>query len=248
MLFADQDEASFALILKRELGTSLILLSLPVRVEIRIAPWKPTCRPARPIMPRAWRRTFVGSSGRYSNVSKESRMKASPSTVPVITHRLAPDGAIPNHPRWPLLVYPGAVAITGPDPAAMFEALFERNRWPAAWRDGVFPFHHFHSNAHEALGVYSGEVTVQFGGDRGVAITARPGDVIVLPAGTGHKKISSHGPLGIVGAYPAGQHPDTCTPLLADAKRRGDAVARVPLPDADPVYGVNGPLFAHWLE
>ena len=174
-------------------------------------------------------------------------MNTAPSdTDRVITHRLAPAGAIPNHPQWPLLVYPAAVAIVGTDPAAAFEALFDRNRWPAAWRNGVFPFHHFHTNAHEVLGVYSGEVTVQFGGDEGVVVTARPGDVIVLPAGTGHKKLASHGALGIVGAYPAGQHPDMHTPLLSNARRSAEAVMRVPLPECDPVYGATGPLFTHW--
>jgi len=167
-------------------------------------------------------------------------------TLRVIAHRLAAGGSVPNHPQWPLLVYPGAVEIAGADPAAAFEGLFDGNRWPAAWRDGVHPFHHFHSNAHEALGVYSGEVTVQFGGDGGIVITARPGDVIVLPAGTGHKKLSSRGALGIVGAYPAGQHPDTCTPLLSNARRSAEAVASVPLPESDPVYGADGPLFTHW--
>ena len=140
---------------------------------------------------------------------------ASPDAARVIAHCLAPSGAIPNHPRWPLLLYPGAVPIGPVDPAAAFEALFTRNAWPAAWRNGVYPFHHFHCDAHEVLGVYSGEATVQFGGDDGVAITVRPGDVIVLPAGTGHKKLSSGGALGIVGAYPAGQAPHMCTPLRA---------------------------------
>ena len=145
-----------------------------------------------------------------------------------------------NHPRWPLLVYPAVVAISGPDPAAQFEELFTRNGWPAAWRNGVFPFHHYHSNAHEVLGIYSGEVTVQFGGDAGVKVVARPGDVIVLPAGTRHKKLSSKGELGVVGAYPGGSHPDTCiAPLGADA-------VEVALPSADPVFGKNGPLFEHW--
>jgi len=174
-------------------------------------------------------------------------MSTAPKETPrVIAHPLAPGGGIPNHPRWPLLVYPGAVAIAGADPAAAFEALFDRNRWPAAWRNGVFPFHHFHTHSHEALGVYSGEVTVQFGGDDGIAVTARPGDVIVLPAGTGHKKLSSRGALGIVGAYPTGQHADMRTPLTSNAQRSAEAVARVPLPECDPVYGAGGPLFSHW--
>jgi uncharacterized protein YjlB len=172
---------------------------------------------------------------------------AADDTGRVIAHRLAPAGAIPNHPRWPLLVYPGAVAIEVDDPAVAFEALFDRNRWPPAWRNGVFPFHHFHSNAHEALGVYSGEVTVQFGGEGGAVLTARPGDVIVLPAGTGHKKVSSRGSLGIVGAYPSGQHPDMRTPLLSNARRSAEAVTHVPLPECDPVYGASGPLFTHWM-
>ena len=170
---------------------------------------------------------------------------ASNDTGRVVAHHLAPAGAIPNHPRWPLLIYPAAVAIEGADPAAAFEALFDRNRWPAAWRNGVFPFHHFHSNAHEVLGVYSGEVTVQFGGESGLVVTARPGDVIVLPAGTGHKKLSSRGTLGIVGAYPAVQHPDMRTPLSSSTRRSAEAVTRVLLPECDPVHGAGGPLFAH---
>ena len=162
----------------------------------------------------------------------------------VLAHLLAANGAIPNHPRWPLLVYPEALSkdIT----AEAFEDLFTRNRWPAAWRNGVHPFHHYHSNGHEALGVYSGEVTVQFGGDAGVTVTAKPGDVIVLPAGTGHKKLSSKGALGVVGAYPEGSHPDTCVPPLARVKNSVEKIILVPLPAADPVYGAGGPLFTYW--
>jgi uncharacterized protein YjlB len=165
-----------------------------------------------------------------------------------MAHRLAASGAIPNHPRWPLLVYPQAGAIEGEDSAAAFEALFDANRWPAAWRNGVYAFPHFHSNAHEALGVYSGEVTVRFGGDDGIVLTARPGDVIVLPAGTGHEKLSSRGTLGIVGAYPAGAQPDMCRPQPRSLEQATQAVARVPLPECDPVYGPGGPLLIHWTR
>ncbi len=164
----------------------------------------------------------------------------------VVAYHLAASRAIPNHPRWPLLVYSGVFAAATADLAAAFEELFNRNQWPAAWRNGIYPFHHYHCDAHEALAVYSGEVTAQFGGDDGIVITARCGDVIVLPAGTGHKKLSSRGALGIVGAYPAGQHPDMCTPLLSSQKHRATAVARVALPQRDPLYGAGGPLHDYW--
>ena len=162
----------------------------------------------------------------------------------VVTHLLAANGPIPNHPRWPLLVYPAAVAIAGPDPAAAFEELFARNGWPAAWRNGVHPFHHYHSNGHEALGIYSGEVTVQFGGEGGVTLTAKPGDVIVLPAGTGHKKLSSRGSLGVVGAYPEGMFPETSR--KAFTAKIQSVIAVVPVPACDPVHGAAGPLFDYW--
>jgi uncharacterized protein YjlB len=58
------------------------------------------------------------------------------------------DGVIPNS-RLPLLVYRGAV----PGDAVGIETVFAGNRWPPAWRNGVYPFHHFHSTAHEVLGV-----------------------------------------------------------------------------------------------
>jgi len=164
----------------------------------------------------------------------------------VVPHLLPAADSVPNHPRWPLLVYPAAVAIEGSDPAAAFERLFARNRWPAAWRNGVHPFHHYHSDGHEVLGIYSGEVTVLFGGEGGVTLTAGPGDVIVLPAGTGHKKLASKGSLGVVGAYPDGRHPDTCIAKVCDAARTAATIARVPLPAADPVFGEGGPLFDYW--
>jgi uncharacterized protein YjlB len=165
----------------------------------------------------------------------------------IIAHLLEPSDDAPNNARLPLLVYPGAVELTGDDPAAVFEDLFARNGWRGSWRDGVHGFTHWHCHAHEVLGIYSGEVTVQFGGQSGVTLRATPGDVLILPAGTAHRKISQRGRLGVVGAYPTGQSPDLRTaggPRAADAA----AVARVPLPACDPVYGRDGPLVMRWLK
>ncbi len=64
--------------------------------------------------------------------------------------------------------------------------------------------------------------------------------------GTGHKKLSSRGALGVVGAYPEGSNPDTCMPPFARSRSNAGKVAQVALPAADPVYGPVGPLFEHW--
>lgn len=154
----------------------------------------------------------------------------------------ADDGAIPNS-RLPLLVYRQAV----PADAAAIERIFTANRWPAAWRAPVFPYHHFHSDAHEVLGVASGEASVQFGGPAGEVLTVRAGDVVVVPAGVGHCRQSQSDGLVIVGAYPD----NTATRDL----RRGEPsehtevvrnVGSVPLPSLDPVAGASGPLLRLW--
>ncbi|HET6307266.1 MAG TPA: cupin domain-containing protein, partial [Rhodopila sp.] len=114
------------------------------------------------------------------------------------------DGMIPNS-RLPLLVYRAAV----PGDAAGIEAVFAGNRWPPAWRNGVYPFHHFHSTAHEVLGVARGEVSVLFGGPSGQVLTVRAGDVVVVPAGVAHCNQGQSEDLLIVGAYPDnGPDPD----------------------------------------
>jgi len=152
------------------------------------------------------------------------------------------DGAIPNS-RLPLLVYRDAV----PADAAAIEHLFAANRWPPAWRDGVHPFHHFHSTAHEALGVARGEASVLFGGPGGKVLTVRAGDVVVVPAGVAHCNQGQSSDLLIVGAYPDnGRMPDLRRGKPAEHDAAGRAVAAVPLPAADPVKGVDGGLARLW--
>jgi uncharacterized protein YjlB len=164
----------------------------------------------------------------------------------VVSHLLAADGEIPNNGRLPLLFYPGAVRLGRRDPAAVFERLFAANDWVGCWRNGIFPFHHYHSTAHEVLGIYSGSVVARLGGEAGVTLTLNPGDVVIVPAGVGHKKVSSSGTLGVVGAYPSGQQPDVCRPGGGSCQRRSEQVARVFVPPGDPVHGPGGPMCAYW--
>jgi uncharacterized protein YjlB len=163
-------------------------------------------------------------------------------------HLFADDGSIPNNPALPFLVYPGALKLPGDDPAATCEAVFAANDWGGCWRDGIYPFAHYHSTAHEVLGICRGEARVRFGGHTGIELTVRTGDVVVIPAGVGHQNLGAGPDLLVVGAYPRGQRFDLCRGRPEERPQALANIARVPLPVADPVYGVDGPLVEHWLR
>jgi hypothetical protein len=94
------------------------------------------------------------------------------------TFRFKDDGIIPNHPKWPLVIYRGAVRLTKKyDPAAVFEELFESNGWGDSWRNGIYDYVHYHSAIHEVLGIARGEGKVQFGGHLGRTLRLKAGDV-----------------------------------------------------------------------
>ncbi len=162
-------------------------------------------------------------------------------------HRFADDGETPNNPRFPLLHYRGAVSLPGAfDPAAVLEDLFAMNGWRNSWRDSIYDFLHFHTQTHEVLGIARGSAQVRFGGSKGRTIKVKAGDVIVLPAGTGHRRISKSRDLLVVGAYPANGRYDEPKPSEVDAEEARAKIAKVMVPSRDPVYGAAGPLQHVW--
>ncbi|WP_455383315.1 cupin domain-containing protein [Salinispira pacifica] len=160
--------------------------------------------------------------------------------------RLTDDGTVPNNERCPLLYYASAFPGEGAEVATAIEKRFAANGWPPAWRDGVYPYHHYHSTSHEVLGCYSGSATVQLGGESGITRDLHAGDVLLIPAGVAHKRLRASGNFAVVGAYPQGQSWDMnyCRP---EERERAIANIRVvPLPELDPVQGADGALVRLW--
>jgi uncharacterized protein YjlB len=168
---------------------------------------------------------------------------------------LSPRAWVPNNRHLPVILYRGvanaetASARGAPDVdrlAETFEAMFARNGWPPKWRDSIFDYHHFHASAHEVLGIAGGSAEVIVGGPGGRVMHLEAGDVLLLPAGTGHCLESSSGPLLVIGAYPPDQQWDIRRDALSDAER--DAMEALPFPHSDPVLGTRGPLMDNWLK
>ena len=164
----------------------------------------------------------------------------------VETFMLHDDGRVPNNSELALVLYRDAIA---PDAATSdVIRLFARNGWRGAWVNGIYSYHHYHARAHEVLANVGSEVEVQFGGERGPVVCFRPGDVVVIPAGGGHCRLSGGGGLVIVGAYPEGQEDWDLKRAdnPADYQRAKGEIARVELPSRDPVTGEWAPLCELW--
>jgi uncharacterized protein YjlB len=144
----------------------------------------------------------------------------------------ADDGRFPNSPL-PLLVYRAALPLNADD----IEARFANNGWSNAWRNGIYAYHHFHSTAHEVLGIAADWAEVQFGGPNGRAVKVQAGDVVVIPADVAHRNMNQSADLLVVGAYPGGMDCDMCR----DGADHAKTIAAVPVPDCNPVTGRKFP-------
>lgn len=157
---------------------------------------------------------------------------------------LADDGLIPNS-RLPLLVYGQAVPQDNTG-ASTFENLFAGNGWGRCWRNGIYSFRHYHSTAHEVLGVAAGSARVEFGGPGGQALDVTAGDAVLIPAGVSHCNLGASADLLVVGAYPDDSATeDLCRDTQADRTQALVQLLRVRKPPRDPVVG-DGGLLTIW--
>lgn len=162
----------------------------------------------------------------------------------VLTFQCKDDGEIPNNEKLPVVVYQGVFAEAPDD----IEAVFNRHGWTNSWINGIFDYHHYHTNTHEVLGVKAGTAIVLIGGERGERLELKTGDIIVLPAGTGHKRIGQSPDFSVVGAYPDGKGPNLKKRDAASRTQSLKEIEHVPLAETDPVFGEKGPLLDYWKK
>ena len=154
------------------------------------------------------------------------------------TLQLDRNGWVPNNPQFPVLIYHNVTDLEEEYAPEALESMFRRNGWPPQWRNGVYPFHHYHSTAHEVLGVANGKARLMLGGLDGQEVSVTAGDVLVLPVGTGHCRLEASADFLVVGAYPPNQIADLCreAPNAATITRMNDLLS----PPSDPVTGLEG--------
>ena len=156
------------------------------------------------------------------------------------------DGIFPNNNRLPLILVQQAFDPKVKNLVKTIEKTFHGNAWGKSWRNGIYNFHHYHSTAHEVLGLYTGKVKAQFGGPGGQVVFAEAGDVIIIPAGVAHKNLEQSPDFRCVGAYPEGQSPDMQYGKAGERPQADQNIRSVPFPKRDPVFEKEGPLLEIW--
>jgi uncharacterized protein YjlB len=187
------------------------------------------------------RKHFLSLTTAFLGIGKH--VLGNDSTTPEMLY-FKDDGIVPNS-KYPLLLYRNAFSERSERGAEWLEQKFLSNNWSNAWRNGIFTFQHYHSIAHEVLGIYSGEVLVLLGGEQGNKVKVKAGDIIVIPAGVGHKNLEADN-LGVVGAYPNGMAVDILRCKPGDRPKADQNIAAVPFPDNDPFLGLSAGLHKAW--
>ncbi|RKK13783.1 hypothetical protein BFJ66_g16887 [Fusarium oxysporum f. sp. cepae] len=149
--------------------------------------------------------------------------------------------------RLPILVYRDVL----PQPRTEETAtrFLTTHRWEKRGTWGHIAIRHFHPNSHECYGIFQGSSTLLLGKiqkGKGIEVSVKAGDVVVLPAGTAHSSLESSSDYRYIGVYPKG-----CPKWRNEMGKKSsavflDTIDEVDTPEDDPVYGPDGPLPMLW--
>lgn len=190
------------------------------------------------VHPGSTRRRFLSLVAVVSGTASVYRSAIASSVKTSQVLRVAESDRFPNS-RLAVLVYLGAVRAK--DLADAIERRFASHGWKPAWRAGLYDFHHYHSTAHEVLGVFRGEASVRLGGPKGKLVQLSAGDVLVLPAGVAHKNERHSSNFSVVGAYPVGTSWDMKYGKPGERPATDRNITNTAVPGADPLQRVRSP-------
>lgn len=161
------------------------------------------------------------------------------------TYFISDNKPFPNN-RLPVILYTEIFHEEKEDYGDDFLHLFRENGWGNSWRNGVYPFHHYHGEAHEVLGCAKGRVKIMLGGEGGEIYELHKGEAVLLPAGVAHCRVESTSDFSIIGAYPHNQSPDLNKGMEEEYKVNIEKIEKVQKPVKDPVTGLDIPAVEEW--
>jgi uncharacterized protein YjlB len=168
-------------------------------------------------------------------------------TMKLLQYILKDNDRFPNS-RLPVLLYKGGIRLPFVFKARFVKKLFRKHHWINNWRNGVYTFHHYHSNTHEVMAVIKGATTLQLGGENGIHLKIEKGDVILIPACVAHCNLGREKDVICIGGYPRGKDYDMNYGKEGERPSSDENIAQVKIPRLDPVTGKLDPLNLIWKK
>ena len=169
-------------------------------------------------------------------------------TNPKIKEYLFPTNKTFPNSSLPLLIYKNACLLGKQknQSVKLLQTIFNKNNWKNTWSNGIYNFHHYHSNTHECMGIAAGKAWVIFGGTRGKRVSIEKGDIVIIPAGLAHKCSKASEEFLCVGGYPGGAQYDINLGTSEELEKAKSKLKKLPKPALDPVFGKEGFLKTFW--
>jgi uncharacterized protein YjlB len=181
---------------------------------------------------------LISKAGQFNIESLSQIMK-------VLQYILKDNGRFPNNDL-PVLFYKQAIKLPLLFRAQKVKQLFQKHHWTNNWRNGVYTFHHYHSNTHEVMAVINGSTILQLGGENGIHLKIEKGDVILIPAGVAHRNLGKEKDVICIGGYPRGKDYDMNYGKEGERPGADERIAQVNIPRFDPLTGEPDPLNKIW--
>ena len=142
----------------------------------------------------------------------------------------------------PLLIYHGA--FKNANASTIESHLSSIGVVTPHWRYTMYSDSHFHSTTHEVLSIASGSAKCCFGHEYNpdrVEAVLQKGDVVIVPAGVGHRLLEDYGSFQMVGSYPVGKSWDMCYGRPGE-EEKVSGIRKLSWFERDPIYGDMGPV------
>ena len=157
------------------------------------------------------------------------------------------NGIFPGN-HLPVLIYKKAILIPSFFAASKVRDIFVKHNWTNTWRNGIYTYHHYHSNTHEGMAAIKGKTHLLLGGDNGKRIVLQQGDIIVIPAGVAHKNLGKQKDVICIGGYPEGKDFDINYGNPGERPQTDKNIRSLQIPATGPLYGNSDPLLKIWTE
>ena len=124
-------------------------------------------------------------------------------------------------------------------------SIFNNNKWNGTRKGRIRTGRYYHTASHEVIGITKQAIFIELGGFNGSRHILEKGDVLILPAGVSIRLIKGAGH-DVRRGFSAEPTENMQYAKASYREKAKEAIACIPIPKTDPIYGRSGGLVDIW--